>query len=177
MSRLKLLMLDAPKLVVSFSQCSLCAVCLHTAFHILAGEVPVRFTALTHSCVVIPCSFQQQESTLITKGIWTRKSGGNIYHNAQSQVLDHFKGRTRILGRVGEGNCSLEIDKIQVFDNGPFCFHAEQKKEKYRFNNSCVFVMMKGLLLLLQAFYLFQATYLLILSLTVNSSQSPLTNQ
>lgn len=82
----------------------------------------------------------------MTKGVWAKQNGGNIYHNAQSQVLDHFKGRTRILGRLGEGNCSLEIDDIKAFDNGPFCFHAEHKKLKYRFNNSCVFVVMKGLL-------------------------------
>lgn len=118
--------------------------CLLTAFHTLAGEVPFRFTALTRSCVVIPCSIQQQENTL-TKGVWAKQNGGNIYHNAQSRVLDHFKGRTRILGGLREGNCSLEIDDIKAFDNGPFCFHAEQKNLRYRFNNSCVFVVMKGL--------------------------------
>uniref|UniRef100_A0A674P7A2 Ig-like domain-containing protein n=1 Tax=Takifugu rubripes TaxID=31033 RepID=A0A674P7A2_TAKRU len=107
-----------------------------SVFHTLAGEVPFRFPALTQSCVVIPCSFQQQENMLLTKGVWTKKSGRNIYHNAQSQVLDHFKGRTKILGRMDEGNCSLEIDDINAFDNGPFCFHAEHKKEKYRFNTS-----------------------------------------
>lgn len=133
--------------MVSFLQFSLWGSdCLLPVFHTLAGEVPFRFPALTQSCVVIPCSFQQQENLLLTKGVWTKKSGHNIYHNAQSQVLDHFKGRTKILGRMDEGNCSLEIDDINAFDNGPFCFHAEHKKEKYRFNNSCVFVVMKGLL-------------------------------
>ncbi|XP_056901509.1 uncharacterized protein LOC130532721 isoform X2 [Takifugu flavidus] len=117
---------------------------MEEVFHTLAGEVPFRFPALTQSCVVIPCSFQQQENMLLTKGVWTKKSGRNIYHNAQSQVLDHFKGRTKILGRMDEGNCSLEIDDINAFDNGPFCFHAEHKKEKYRFNSSCVFVVMKA---------------------------------
>lgn len=143
----QLMMLCALKLAFSFLLFSLrdCD-CPLTAFHSLDGEVPFRFTALTRSCVVIPCSFQQQEIALVTKGVWTKKNGGNIYHNAQSRVLDHFKGRTRILGRMGEGNCSLEIDDIKAFDNGPFCFHGERKQEKYRFNNSCVFVVMKGLL-------------------------------
>lgn len=145
-SHLKSLRLYVLKLV-SFLAVSLRGFdCLLTVFHSLAGEVPFRITGLTRSCLVIPCSFQQQENMHMAKGVWTKKIGGTIYHNAQSQVLDHFKGRTQILGRLGEGNCSLEIDDIKPFDNGPFCFHAEQKKEKYRFNNSCVFVVMKGLL-------------------------------
>ena len=120
-------------------------VCLSTVFHVLAADVPFRFSALTRSCVVIPCSFQYQEDVPLTRGIWSKKNGGVIYHNGRSYVLDHFKDRTRILGDLNEGNCSLEIDDIKPFDNGPFCFHAEKGNDKYRFNNSCVFIVMKGL--------------------------------
>lgn len=81
----------------------------------------------------------------LTRGIWSKKTGGIVYHNGRSQVLDHFKDRTRLLGDLNEGNCSLEIDNIKPFDNGPFCFHAEKGNDKYRFNNSCVFIVMKGL--------------------------------
>uniref|UniRef100_A0A8P4G896 Ig-like domain-containing protein n=1 Tax=Dicentrarchus labrax TaxID=13489 RepID=A0A8P4G896_DICLA len=106
-------------------------VSLFTAFHVLAADVPFRLSALTRSCVVIPCSFQFQEDVPLTRGI--------------CRVLDHFKGRTKILGELSEGNCTLEIDDIKPFDNGPFCFHAEKGNDKYRFNNSCVFIVMKGL--------------------------------
>lgn len=95
--------------------------------------------------MVIPCSFQYEEDVPLTRGIWSKKTGGIVYHNGRSQVLDHFKDRTRLLGDLNEGNCSLEIDNIKPFDNGPFCFHAEKGNDKYRFNNSCVFIVMKGL--------------------------------
>ncbi|XP_044063589.1 uncharacterized protein LOC122881428 isoform X2 [Siniperca chuatsi] len=112
--------------------------------HVLAADVPFRIRALTRSCVVIPCSFQYQEDVPLTRGIWSKKTGGVVYHNGQSHVLDHFKDRTRMLGDLNEGNCSLEIDDIKPFDNGPFCFHAEKGNDKYRFNNSCVFIVMKA---------------------------------
>lgn len=34
-----------------------------------------------------------------------------------------------MLGNLNEGNCSLEIDDIKPFDNGPFCFYAEKGHE------------------------------------------------
>ncbi|XP_073340707.1 uncharacterized protein [Pagrus major] len=112
--------------------------------HVLAADVPYRFTALTGSCVVIPCTFQYQGDVPLTRGMWSKKTGGVIFHKARSLVLDHFKGRTKILGDLTEGNCTLEIDDINSFDNGPFCFHAERGNDKYRFNNSCVFIVMKA---------------------------------
>lgn len=131
-----LITIDIPSWLVSLS----------TALHVQPADVPFRFSALTRSCVVIPCSFPYQEDEPVTRGIWSKKTGDVIYHNAQSYVVDHFKGRTRILGDLNEGNCSLEIDDIKPFDNGPFCFHAERgNNDKRRFNNSCVFIVMKGL--------------------------------
>lgn len=120
-------------------------VCLFAAFHVLAADVPFRFTALTRSCVVIPCTFQYPEDTSHIRGMWSKKTGGIIFHKGQSRVLDHFKGRTKMLGNLRDGNCTLEIDNIKSFDNGPFCFHAERENDKYRFNNSCVFIVMRGL--------------------------------
>lgn len=140
--------------------CVCCAVCkvhrasrafvhdlfmLFKAVHLLAADVPFRFTALTRSCVVIPCSFQHSQDLILSRGIWSKKAGGVIYHNGRSNILDHFKDRTAMSQDLSTGNCSLEIDDIKPFDNGPFCFHAEKGKDKYRFNNSCVFIVMKGI--------------------------------
>lgn len=122
---------------------------LFTVLSNLAAAVPSRFKALTRSCVVIPCSFQHHDHLPMTRGIWSKKAGGVVYHNGRSYVLDHFKDRTKILGDLSEGNCTLEIDDIKPFDNGPFCFHAERENDKYKFNNSCVFIIMKGLELIL----------------------------
>ncbi|XP_039475193.1 uncharacterized protein LOC120442575 [Oreochromis aureus] len=110
----------------------------------LPADVPLRFSALTRSCVVIPCSFQYKEDEPMTRGIWSKKKGDIIFHNGQSYVIDHFKGRTKMLGNLNEGNCSLEIDDIKPFDNGPFCFYAQKEHETHTFNNSCVFIIMKA---------------------------------
>ncbi|KAK2910388.1 uncharacterized protein [Channa argus] len=112
--------------------------------HSLDADVPSRFSGLTESCVVIPCSFQPQADVILERGIWFRKNGDIVFHNGRSHVINHFKDRTRMLGDLSEGNCSLEIDNIKPFDNGPFCFRAENDMVKYRFNNSCVFIVMKA---------------------------------
>lgn len=94
---------------------------------------------------MIPCSFQSKEHEYMTRGIWYKKTGGDIvFHNGQSYIMDHFKDRTRLLGDMHEEECSLEIDDIKPFDNGPFCFHAQRGAVKYRFTNNCAFIIMKG---------------------------------
>uniref|UniRef100_A0A3B3CFT3 Ig-like domain-containing protein n=1 Tax=Oryzias melastigma TaxID=30732 RepID=A0A3B3CFT3_ORYME len=112
--------------------------------HRLAAEVPFRLRALTRSCVVIPCTFWDNEHIPMTRGIWAKRDGGIVFHNGRSHVMDHFRDRTKIVGDLSEKSCSLEIDDIKPFDNGPFCFHAERGNEKYTFNNSCVFIVMKA---------------------------------
>ncbi|KAK2844400.1 hypothetical protein Q5P01_011059 [Channa striata] len=112
--------------------------------HVLEADVPFRFSALTESCVVIPCSFQPQADVTLQRGIWFKKTGGVVFHKGRTYVTDHFRDRTRMLGELNEGNCSLEIDHIKPFDNGPFCFRAEKDKDVYRFNNSCVFIVMRA---------------------------------
>uniref|UniRef100_A0A3P9L9D5 Si:dkey-238d18.9 n=1 Tax=Oryzias latipes TaxID=8090 RepID=A0A3P9L9D5_ORYLA len=109
--------------------------------HRLAADVPFRLSALTRSCVVIPCTFWDNEQIPMTRGIWAKRDGGIVFHNGRTQVMHHFRDRTKIVGDLSERNCSLEIDDIKPFDNGPFCFHAERGNEKYTFNNSCVFIL------------------------------------
>uniref|UniRef100_A0A8C4Z4G2 Ig-like domain-containing protein n=1 Tax=Gadus morhua TaxID=8049 RepID=A0A8C4Z4G2_GADMO len=104
------------------------------------------FFSLPRSCVVIPCSFQMPDHLKTgLRGIWYNREGGRVYHGGQSKVLTHFKGRTKLLGTVGHGNCTLEINDIKPFDNGPFCFRAEavSGEAKYSFNDSCVFIVMQ----------------------------------
>uniref|UniRef100_A0A3B4BLI4 Ig-like domain-containing protein n=1 Tax=Periophthalmus magnuspinnatus TaxID=409849 RepID=A0A3B4BLI4_9GOBI len=102
---------------------------------ILTGNM-MSLRALSRSCVVIPCTYENPEDLLLTRGIWAKRSGGVVYHNGPSQIVDHFRGRTQIVGDLNRGDCSLEIDDIKPFDNGPFCFMAEKESIKYRFNNS-----------------------------------------
>ncbi|KAJ8332798.1 hypothetical protein SKAU_G00416940 [Synaphobranchus kaupii] len=114
--------------------------------HIWAAKVSPTISALTLSCVVVPCAFQKEGEYPVTElsGMWHTRDGGYVYHNGQSRVLDNFKGRTRLVGNLDQQNCTMEIDKVKPHDNGPFCFRAEKGMDKYNFNNSCVFLVMKA---------------------------------
>ncbi|XP_051521968.1 Schwann cell myelin protein isoform X2 [Myxocyprinus asiaticus] len=115
-----------------------------TFIHYEASVVP-KITALPRSCVVIPCSFKiKEEYVTRLRVLWVTKNGGYMFHTGPSNILDNFKGRTRLLGNPDEQNCTVEIDKVQTHDNGPFCFRAEKENEKYSFNNSCVFIIMRA---------------------------------
>uniref|UniRef100_A0AAR2L4E8 Ig-like domain-containing protein n=1 Tax=Pygocentrus nattereri TaxID=42514 RepID=A0AAR2L4E8_PYGNA len=116
-----------------------------SALHIFEANVVSRISALTRSCVVIPCTFQIGDVPVTRlRGLWYTNNGEYVYHTGQTNVLDNFKGRTKLLGDTNEQNCTLEIDDVQAHDNGPFCFHAEKGSDKYRFNHSCVFIVMKA---------------------------------
>ncbi|XP_068069742.2 uncharacterized protein [Danio rerio] len=114
-----------------------------TYFQYMADVIP-KITALPRSCVVIPCSFTAEDEHLTRLRVrWVNKKGGYMYHTDPVDVLDNFKGRTKLLGDPDEQNCTLEMDDVRTHDNGPFCFQAEKEKEKYSFNNSCVFIIMR----------------------------------
>ncbi|XP_073719543.1 uncharacterized protein [Misgurnus anguillicaudatus] len=108
------------------------------------ADVAPKITALTRSCVVIPCTFNM-EVVLATqlRARWVSEKG-YMYHTGPSNVLDNFRGRTRLLGNPDEQNCTVEIDGVKPHDNGPFCFQAEKDEDKYKFNNSCVFILMRA---------------------------------
>ncbi|XP_055053161.2 sialic acid-binding Ig-like lectin 14 [Misgurnus anguillicaudatus] len=113
-------------------------------------QVEHEMKALVSSCVVLPCSFQYPgtvQPSSRTRAIWHKKDKTNvfIYSEDKTNIEDNFKGRTRLVGRLGELNCSLEIDEIKNHDNGPFCFRVELQtsvKDKYSFVKNCVHINM-----------------------------------
>uniref|UniRef100_A0A8C1ZV33 Ig-like domain-containing protein n=1 Tax=Cyprinus carpio TaxID=7962 RepID=A0A8C1ZV33_CYPCA len=108
-------------------------------------DVIPKITALPRSCVVIPCSFKMEEEYVTRlRVLWVTKKGGYMFHTDPVDVLDNFKGRTRLLGNPDEQNCTVEMDNVQTHDNGPFCVRAERENERYSFNNSCVFIIMRA---------------------------------
>uniref|UniRef100_A0A1A7YHJ0 Ig-like domain-containing protein n=1 Tax=Iconisemion striatum TaxID=60296 RepID=A0A1A7YHJ0_9TELE len=117
-----------------------------------ASVVP-SLDALASSCVVVPCTFTHPHENLPDsrlRGIWhqNNKKEDIIYHEDRSSVLDNFKDRTKILGDLGGGNCTLEIMSVKNHDNGPFCFRIEIVKDnkptdqKFSFSESCVHLNM-----------------------------------
>ncbi|XP_041635804.1 myelin-associated glycoprotein-like [Cheilinus undulatus] len=107
-----------------------------------------ELNALVSSCVVIPCSFTHPEGNFPTskiRAIWhiSKDINQRIYHEDDSLVLESFKGRTELLGHLGQGNCNLRISEIKDHDNGPFCFRVEltptaaSTLEKFSFVEDC----------------------------------------
>ncbi|XP_065136672.1 myelin-associated glycoprotein-like isoform X2 [Paramisgurnus dabryanus] len=113
-------------------------------------KVEHEMKALVSSCVVLPCTFQYPQTrqpSARTRGIWHKKDKWDdyVYYEDETRVLDNFKGRTRLVGRLGELNCSLEIDEVKDHDNGPFCFRVEletSEKNRYSFVENCVHISM-----------------------------------
>ncbi|XP_023138953.3 myelin-associated glycoprotein-like [Amphiprion ocellaris] len=115
------------------------------------AHVVKSLDALVSSCVVVPCSFTHPGGNLPSsrlRGIWHRRDKWNeiIYNEDNSKILDNFRGRTQMLGHLGQNNCTLEIVDIKDHDNGPFCFRIElvrtednePTKDKFSFVEECV---------------------------------------
>nr|XP_040025077.1 myelin-associated glycoprotein-like [Gasterosteus aculeatus aculeatus] len=101
---------------------------------VFAGEwtanVAPNLEVLVQSCAVVPCTYTHPNERLTNSkinAIWHLKSGmdDRIYSEATTQILENFKGRTKLLGHLGDGNCTLEMIDIKDHDNGPFCFRIE----------------------------------------------------
>ncbi|XP_051921468.1 myelin-associated glycoprotein-like isoform X3 [Hippocampus zosterae] len=121
----------------------------------MSGEwkatVVKRIDALVTSCVVLPCSFSHPKEQLPSsrlRGIWHLQTQHDqrIYHQDETNILASFRDRTRLLGQLGQGNCSLEMTQIKDYDNGPFCFRIElaptegdtPSPDKFSFVEDCV---------------------------------------
>ncbi|XP_063344486.1 myelin-associated glycoprotein-like [Pelmatolapia mariae] len=119
------------------------------------ANVVKSIEALVTSCVVVPCSFSHTGGNLPTssmRGIWHDKDktpdtkANNIFHSDATLIKDNFKGRTKMLGDLGQNNCTLEINDVRDHDNGPFCFRVElvrtkgndPTKDKFSFVEDCV---------------------------------------
>lgn len=108
------------------------------------ATVVKNMNALVSSCVVVPCTFSYPSHQLPSsrlRGIWHEKGVWDqiIYHEDSVKISDNFKGRTKLLGHLGHGNCTLEIDDVKNHDNGPFCFRIEiPELDKFSFVEDCV---------------------------------------
>nr|XP_040022250.1 myelin-associated glycoprotein-like isoform X2 [Gasterosteus aculeatus aculeatus] len=121
---------------------------------VFAGEwtanVVKELDVLVQSCAVVPCTFthpKEYHPDSAINAIWHLKSDWKkrIYSDAQRDVLENFKGRTKLLGHLSDGNCTLEMIEIKDHDNGPFCFRMELPTgsiDKFSFVNHCVMFKM-----------------------------------
>uniref|UniRef100_A0A4W4GG26 CD80-like immunoglobulin C2-set domain-containing protein n=1 Tax=Electrophorus electricus TaxID=8005 RepID=A0A4W4GG26_ELEEL len=111
-------------------------------------NVAPKIEALVTSCVVMPCTFQYPGSQVTNsgvRGIWYKQNNRDdiIYHEDSKRVADNFKGRTRLIGDLGQKNCTLELLDVRDHDNGPFCFRSEVLTiDNYSFEQNCVTISM-----------------------------------
>ncbi|KAM6427723.1 sialic acid-binding Ig-like lectin 13 isoform 3-T3 [Liasis olivaceus] len=88
------------------------------------STLPSSIQALEGSCVVIPCSFtfpdswDLQESSFSVSWYqyhsWTYPE---IYNSkTPSSVLQKYQGRTKVVGDLEKGNCTLSINPVQMED-------------------------------------------------------------
>lgn len=114
------------------------------------ATVAKQLDAIVGSCVVVPCSFSHPKENLPSsrlRGIWHRANKGEerIFYYDKTLVLENFRGRTKMLGHLNQGNCTLEMDDVKDHDNGPFCFRIELARtehdtstvDKYSFVEDC----------------------------------------
>ncbi|KAM4601220.1 myelin-associated glycoprotein [Polymixia lowei] len=107
------------------------------------GKVVHRLDALVSSCVVIPCSFTYPGEKLPNSklgGVWHLKKDRSkiVYHEDDTNILDQFRERTKLVGHLADENCTLEIDNVKITDDGPFCFRVEiPENDTFPFVKDC----------------------------------------
>lgn len=85
---------------------------------------------------MIPCSFTplgENFDSSSLRGIWYRPKTGKkevVYDEDESRVEEKFKGRTQLLGHLGQTNCTLEMMAIAEHDAGQYCFTTDQTEQE-----------------------------------------------
>ncbi|XP_071376404.1 myelin-associated glycoprotein-like [Centroberyx affinis] len=86
--------------------------------------LPSRVSALTGSCVVVPCSFTHPTSHTPRDASWylyskIPRNYPLVYSSARPKAVEeHFRGRTKLLGNVPNGTCTLLITDVTAQHNG-----------------------------------------------------------
>ncbi|KAI3360914.1 hypothetical protein L3Q82_013127 [Scortum barcoo] len=138
------------------SSASAFSISFHHIFHFITAvqteasswtvNVPSSVKGLPGSCVVIPCSFNYPDpGKVVTKftGIWYDTTDHPIYHPVESEMLEQYRNRTKLLGDVTQKNCSLKIDPLYQSDSGPFYFRIEMEGyERFSYKQNKVSIAM-----------------------------------
>ncbi|XP_029928365.1 myelin-associated glycoprotein-like isoform X1 [Myripristis murdjan] len=86
--------------------------------------LPSRLSALTGSCLVVPCSFTHPSSHTPHSASWYLYSKMPsryplVYSSTRPEAVEaHFRGRTKLLGNVTHGTCTLLITEVTAQHNG-----------------------------------------------------------
>ncbi|MFT7800507.1 myelin-associated glycoprotein-like [Arapaima gigas] len=84
-------------------------------------NMPHQITALTGSCVVIPCRFSCPADHRPRDAVWyqyVNRGYPLVYsRNNPGNVIEKFRGKTELVGNVAEKNCSLKIEDVHATQN------------------------------------------------------------
>lgn len=81
---------------------------------------PGSVTGMRGSCVIIPCLFSYTTSYPADLRVAWYSLQDNGYlpvYDERQNVISKFSKITSVIGSVGEGNCSLKIETLQMFHN------------------------------------------------------------
>ncbi|XP_051718599.1 myelin-associated glycoprotein isoform X1 [Ctenopharyngodon idella] len=96
--------------------------------------MPRDISAMTNSCVVIPCSFTYPSGIRPYRGVHGIWYFGHpypqlfppvVYKSRTDIVHESYKGRTRLLGDLTQKNCTLLISNVGVEHSGRYYFRAD----------------------------------------------------
>ncbi|XP_036419961.1 myelin-associated glycoprotein isoform X2 [Colossoma macropomum] len=96
--------------------------------------MPRDISAMTNSCVVIPCTFTYPSGVRPyrgTHGIWyfgqpyPQLFPPVVYKSRTEIVHESYKGRTKLLGDLSQKNCTLQINNVGTEHSGRYYFRAD----------------------------------------------------
>eukprot|EP00063_Salmo_salar_P046552 XP_014021387.1 PREDICTED: myelin-associated glycoprotein-like isoform X1 [Salmo salar] len=86
--------------------------------------IPNQISGLMGSCVLIPCSFTHPSAYIPTNVAWYQysKLPGKypvvFSRTKPGDIVEHYSGRTELVGRASDGDCSLMINGMILEHNG-----------------------------------------------------------
>ncbi|PWA20673.1 hypothetical protein CCH79_00011574 [Gambusia affinis] len=96
--------------------------------------LPRDISAMTNSCVVIPCSFMYPSGIRPARGVHGIWYFGQpypqlfppvVFKSLTDVVHESYKGRTKLLGDLNQRNCTLLIGNIGTEHSGRYYFRAD----------------------------------------------------
>lgn len=97
------------------------------------------------SNVIIQCSFTSALAlnTSNVRVFWKRSVNTYVFHANEKHVLEKYRGKTKLIGKKEEGNCSLMIQDVREEDSHIYLRVNVDGKE-YSFANDFVNITLSG---------------------------------
>uniref|UniRef100_A0A3Q2PYN5 CD80-like immunoglobulin C2-set domain-containing protein n=1 Tax=Fundulus heteroclitus TaxID=8078 RepID=A0A3Q2PYN5_FUNHE len=105
-------------------------------------KVPSNIPALQGSCVVIPCVYTYPKTKKILNrwvGFWKRGEMIVSTNLPKIKLTQEFRKRTKLMGNLRSGNCTMRISSVRTTDVGPFYLRIEIPQHKMHTERNFVF--------------------------------------